>query len=121
MRIYLTLMVCSLVLLSSCRKNAIDDYPEFVGLWSDPNTLLQIDEDGMGEYSYQSSTSSGGFSSSVSKGAEGRIKIKNDQLMIGGMVLKMRFSIDAYPTEIIDGNGNLKSFMVLDGDTLNRF
>ena len=85
----ITLAAFILLSFSSCRKNILDDYPEFEGFWESSNAVMNIDSDGFASYEMYATT--GSFS--VSETAEGRLKIKDGDLIIKSIVSK-RFGID---------------------------
>ncbi|MCJ8288238.1 MAG: hypothetical protein HRT58_02820 [Crocinitomicaceae bacterium] len=82
----IVLVFVALLLFSSCKKNAVEIYPELVGTWiradwcqteSFDSASLVVEDEGKGKYNcYEYIT--GGYTYS------GKVKVKNDELYVDG-------------------------------------
>lgn len=108
------------LLLTTCRKNATNEYPEFIGTWVNSFTTLKIDEDGYGTYHFDATSSAGRSTINATSDASGKIKIEDDIMIMGRGLFKMNFTIDAYPTEYEVNLNEFNTYMVLNGDTLYK-
>lgn len=91
----LFVLSCIIIILSSCAKTIDETHPEFIGFWQGNNDLkafsIRINPDGRGKYSYTGDGQMGNF--------DGRIRIKNERLIIGTKRLK----INLFPFSEADG------------------
>lgn len=118
MRRIIGIVFLTTVAISSCKKLVTEDYPEFVGIWENNTTTINIESGGRGSYDYYYSN---GYAT-TSKHIDGKVRIKDDELYIGGgIVLRKKFYINTYPTTIQVDFYAYNTFIVLDGDTLYKY
>ena len=98
-------LLISLYVLSSCSKTVEVTHPELIGFWqghlNEKAYSIRIDPDGSGRYS---STGDGQM-----ENYQGRVRVKNDQLIIGGK----RLTINLFPFSENDGFIRMKVASIL--------
>jgi hypothetical protein len=77
-----------MVILTTCTKTVDKTHPDFVGYWRSWNTILDIKPDGSAYW---------GRGGTTEERVSGKVRIKDQTIIISGGGLKKKVRIDAYP------------------------
>lgn len=101
------LVAVAMVFIYSCRKDIAESDMDFVGTWTGGYTVLEIRENGKGNYDYNDG--------STTKQVHGKVKIKGNVMRFSFMGIAKKYTIDKRPETTSNG-----TIMVLDGEFFKK-